>query len=487
MADQPRISKRIRLNAPTLSFTLSPNIFFIVADCLRVVDPALLFIMGWESYIYLVVPTHGDVWENYKIYVILGAVFLPLLFSNGPYRPTLLRKPMDTVSVVLIACAALFGSLLTFGFMVKLLSPVSRAWACAWVLSSTVTFLLLRLSTFAVLRTLQRRGVIVERVAIVGAGPLADRIATRIQYESTSRIELLGIFDDRASRLPADVTQPTGSLDQLVELGKAHSLDRLLITLPGHADRRLLQVLHKLKALSVDVMLCPDFLGGTLPHGAIEDVDGLPMLRLAHRPLRNTSVVLKHFGDFFLALLLLSLLSPVMLAIALAIKLESRGPILFKQIRHGFNNREIEVYKFRTMRHEARDPLAARQTARNDARVTRLGSILRRSSLDELPQLLNVLKGEMSLVGPRPHAVGMRTADQLSHEIVSEYAHRHRVKPGITGWAQINGYRGAMATKQDLQRRVEHDLYYIDNWSPVLDFKILILTLLRGFIDKNAF
>jgi exopolysaccharide biosynthesis polyprenyl glycosylphosphotransferase len=191
--------------------------------------------------------------------------------------------------------------------------------------------------------------------------------------------------------------------------------------------------------------------------------------------------------DKLLAGLALIALAPMLGLVALAIKLDSPGPVFFRQKRHGFNNTEFEVYKFRSMKVEQGDLTGARQTARNDSRITKLGAFLRASSIDELPQLLNVLNGDMSIVGPRPHPIGMRTANKLCDEIIEEYAHRHRVKPGITGWAQVNGLRGATETAAQLQRRVELDLYYIDNWSVLFDLKIMFLTVIAVLRRENAF
>jgi len=197
--------------------------------------------------------------------------------------------------------------------------------------------------------------------------------------------------------------------------------------------------------------------------------------------------VVKRLEDVVLGSILSLLLLPLLAVIALAIWLDSPGPIIFRQRRHGWNNRSFDVYKFRTMRWSASNSSSLIQTSRDDERVTRVGRLLRRLSLDELPQLFHVLRGDMSLVGPRPHAVDMRTEDRLGHEIIDEYPHRHRVKPGITGWAQVNGCRGATQTAEQIRRRVELDLYYADNWSVLLDLKILVKTLGSVISGKNAF
>jgi exopolysaccharide biosynthesis polyprenyl glycosylphosphotransferase len=215
---------------------------------------------------------------------------------------------------------------------------------------------------------------------------------------------------------------------------------------------------------------------------------GEPLVLLAQRPIRRWDAAWKSAEDRLLGGLIALLLLPLLMLIALAIKLDGPGPVLFKQRRHRLDNDEFEIYKFRTMKWQAAAlPEGLRQTSRRDARVTRVGRLLRASSLDELPQLLNVLQGDMSLVGPRPHATDMRTSDRLGSDIVAAYAHRHRVKPGITGWAQVHGSRGATDTADQLQRRVELDLYYIEHWSLWLDLKILVLTFGTVLKGTNAY
>ncbi len=204
-------------------------------------------------------------------------------------------------------------------------------------------------------------------------------------------------------------------------------------------------------------------------------------------PLKDWNVIWKKVEDIVVASLVLLLAAPLMLMIAALIKLESRGPVFFSQARFGFNNHPVNIYKFRTMYAHMADPTGSKQTTKNDVRVTRIGRILRQMNLDELPQFINVLQGRLSVVGPRPHALAMRTGDKLYHEAVAEYAVRHKVKPGITGWAQVNGLRGETDTMDKAISRIEHDLYYIDHWSLWLDLKIVFLTLLRGFNDPNAY
>jgi Undecaprenyl-phosphate glucose phosphotransferase len=257
--------------------------------------------------------------------------------------------------------------------------------------------------------------------------------------------------------------------------------------MPLSADRRIHQIVSQLRALDVDVSVLGDALGFTLPQSPVSYPAGVPAFDLMKRPIAGWFSVAKRAMDVVVSLAALAALAPVLAAIAVAIKLDDPGTALFRQKRLGFSGKTFHIYKFRTMRSEATDADAQVLVSRGDSRVTRVGGFLRRTSLDELPQLWNVLTGDMSLVGPRPHALKAKAADRLYDEVVAEYAVRHRVKPGITGWAQVNGWRGETDTVEKIEKRVEHDLYYIDNWSLAFDLRILAMTTVCGFYGRNAF
>lgn len=324
-----------------------------------------------------------------------------------------------------------------------------------------------------------------ETVAIIGAGPEADRMVRALNQRGARRAVFLGVFDDRGTRAGSGTLAISGPVSDLIELGKARSIDWVLLALPATADLRIASMVHQLKSLAVSVGVGD---AQSMPLASRYVAGQITVRLLAERPIRLWGAAAKGIEDYVVTALLTLALLPLMALIALAIRIESPGPVLFKQRRHAWNNAEFEVYKFRSMRWNAgaqTQPLM--QTARNDARITRLGRFLRRTSLDELPQLFNVLRGEMSLVGPRPHAVNMLTEDRLSEEIVKTYAHRHRVKPGLTGWAQVNGYRGAMDTARHLRRRTRLDLQYIENWSFWFDLKILAMTARIVVKGTNAY
>ncbi|MHA1536705.1 MAG: exopolysaccharide biosynthesis polyprenyl glycosylphosphotransferase, partial [Alphaproteobacteria bacterium] len=252
------------------------------------------------------------------------------------------------------------------------------------------------------------------------------------------------------------------------------------------AESRLVEIMGKLRTAPVDVRLCPEGVAYQFTDRAYTDTRGVGMLNIYDRPMSSWASVIKRIEDRVLAVLILLFIMPLMAMIAIAVKLDSRGPVLFKQRRYGFNNQLIGVYKFRTLFHDLTDQNDETQVTKNDKRVTRVGAFLRRSKLDELPQFFNVLAGSMSIVGPRPHATRSKAGGKLFEEVVSEYFSRHRVKPGITGWAQVNGFHGETTTQEEIERRVEFDLYYIEKWSLWLDLKIILMTPLAVLFSKNG-
>jgi Undecaprenyl-phosphate glucose phosphotransferase len=345
-----------------------------------------------------------------------------------------------------------------------------------------------RLFSARYLSRIHRRESRTKVIAIVGAGPLADRLSHTLRIERPGSVELLGIFDDAHSAHPIGA-ESNGTVTELLALGRRRKIDWILLAQPPQTDAALVRLLQRLRTLPAPIGLCPQHVGLDVPFRTVDYVGGrLPVTLLADRPIRRWDAVLKAAEDFIGGSIITLMLLPLMAGIALALKLSGAGPILFRQRRHALNNREFDIYKFRTM-HWApeRDSAELRQTARQDARVTRIGRFLRSSSLDELPQLFNVLKGEMSLVGPRPHAINMRTEAKLGAEITDIYAHRHRVKPGMTGWSQVNGSRGPTETTEQLRKRVELDVYYIENWSLLLDIRILLLTAREVVKRTNAY
>lgn len=339
-----------------------------------------------------------------------------------------------------------------------------------------------------ILHALRRKGFNTRSVVIAGAGPLGQRLASNIASAPWMGLDLLGFFDDKQRdpvrlanskiRLPV-----SGSLENLVEQARTGQIDRVYITLPMRSEARIKWLVDQLSNTTTSVYIVPDVFVFELLHARSQNINGVPTISIFDSPMTGANSVIKRLEDIALSAFILCLIALPMVIIAAAVKFTSPGPILFRQKRYGIDGRPIEVWKFRSMQVMENDSIVV-QATRNDNRVTPIGAFIRRTSLDELPQFFNVLLGDMSIVGPRPHAVAHN--EQYRGQI-SSYMLRHKVKPGITGWAQVNGWRGETDTLDKMQKRVEHDLAYIHNWSLWWDLKIVFLTVFKGFIHKNAY
>jgi putative colanic acid biosynthesis UDP-glucose lipid carrier transferase len=344
-----------------------------------------------------------------------------------------------------------------------------------------------RLLIRSVLHGLRRRGFNTRRVAIVGTGQVGERLAQSISSAPWMGLELLGFYDAQPQQMDLRANgrrvPVLGDLDQLIEDARASRIDKVYITLALGGQPHLHDLIKGLSDTTASVYLIPDVFMFELLHARSESINGLASISIFDSPMEGAWSLVKRVEDILLSSLILLLIALPLLLIAIAIKLTSAGPVLFRQRRYGLDGRPIMVWKFRSMSVQENGDVV-QQATRNDARVTPLGAFLRRTSLDELPQFFNVLRGDMSIVGPRPHAVAH---NEQYRKQVSGYMLRHKVKPGITGWAQINGWRGETDTLDKMQKRVQYDLEYIEHWSVWLDLKIILLTLFKGFLNKNAF
>jgi polysaccharide biosynthesis protein PslA len=353
-----------------------------------------------------------------------------------------------------------------------------------WCATTFVAIYLLHVWWWAVVRRWRAQGRLVSNVVIVGATPAAGRL---VEAALKSRdVHILGVFEDRAARAPDQVrgVPVLGDVNALLKSRLLPCVDRIVIAVPPTAQARVRNLIDRLQVLSNPVTLLLDYEGAAGP--TIQRLTDAPLAFVSGRPGDDARADAKRLQDLAIGGLALVLALPVMAAVALAVKLDSPGPVFFRQRRHGFNGEEIVVWKFRSMRHELRDEKAATQAHKGDPRITRVGRFIRSTSLDELPQIFNVLRGEMSLVGPRPHAPEMKTGDVESHRLVAEYAHRHRVKPGVTGWAAIKGSRGPVNTPEEVRRRIALDVEYIERQSFWLDLYIMAMTVPCLLGDRSA-
>ncbi len=360
-------------------------------------------------------------------------------------------------------------------------------WYSTWIALGFMLLLDVRLMARAVLRRMTAAGAFETRVAVYGSGNIARRVHQHLSNDALG-IRFSGLFDDRheAGRVDSDGPMLTGRLDDLIAAARAGKIDQIVIALPQAADHRTAQIARKLEALPVSLHVVTHISSDLVDQGpahAVSNLGPVGLLDVKPKPLADWSRLIKSAEDRILGALILLVALPLLALIAVVVKLDSNGPVLFRQRRTGFNQQVIEVLKFRTMS-VMEDGADLKQATHNDPRITRVGRVLRRFSLDELPQLLNVIKGEMSLVGPRPHAVAH---DERYGEMFARYANRWQVKPGITGLAQVTGFRGETETPEKMEKRLEQDLIYVNNWSLWLDLKILALTLVRCLAAKNAY
>jgi Undecaprenyl-phosphate glucose phosphotransferase len=334
-------------------------------------------------------------------------------------------------------------------------------------------------------------GQLMRRTVVVGGGAAGEQLIAAINADPATDVRICGVFDDRTDeRSPATIggVLHLGTVDHLVEFARLSRVDLAIFTLPISAETRIIEMLKKLSVLPIDVRLSAHTNRLHFRPRSYSYVGNVPVIDIVDKPIADWDVVVKTLFDRVVGGALLIAAAPIMAAVAVAIARDSPGPILFRQKRYGFNNELIEVFKFRSMYSEQSDPTAQKLVTVGDPRVTRVGRFIRKTSIDELPQLLNVaVKGNLSLVGPRPHAVHAKAANRLYDQAVDGYFARHRVKPGITGWAQVSGWRGETDTLEKIEQRVKCDLYYIENWSVLLDIKILLKTPLSLLKTTNAY
>ena len=469
---------------------LSPDWFSDAAPFLDVV-----MILGFGAAAYAA----SDTWIASRLWIYLGLSLgfsLAIVWSlrlSGAYDFEIISSPIRHLwRIALPALGA--ASAVTIGAYVFLQALYwNEFWFAAMVAGGAAAVVAGRILLFIVILTGARRGWIRRRIAVLGAGEHGMRLVGELARDPLRINHVVGVYDDRCpapGRLPPDARRD-GAAQDLVGKARALQVDDIIVALPWRADERLKRIVSELSACPARVHVGADLAAFSFATRLRTDLSaGFPMLTVSSNPLSGWRRLAKSIEDRSLAILLVFLFSPVMAAIAIAIALDSRGPIIFKQKRYGFNNQLFDVFKFRSMTHDpamSRDgavKTTTQQATQHDARITRVGRFIRRTSLDELPQLFNVLNGTMSLVGPRPHAVDH---NEDYGRRIDGYFIRHKVKPGITGLAQINGLRGETDTLDKMEYRIRYDRYYVEHWSVLLDLEILALTAFTGFVGKNAY
>jgi Undecaprenyl-phosphate glucose phosphotransferase len=462
----------------------------LVVAAQMVGDGIILTIFSYIALCLSLYPYYDNQYVSYLLYVI-STVLATIIMIFGCARSQVydvfdeidcVKMLRSTVKCLVIVILILTACL----FVLKVSDNLSRLWLATWSISSGVALCGVRLATASAAQRLRQAGRLTKNVAIVGASELGGLLAARFAQEDRGT-RLVGVFDERRTRIANSRTDaPICRLPVLYELLCKGAVDEVVIAIPPYASNRILELSRRFHPFAVSLrVLAPE----GYEHFQVLDsrrYGEVGTFRVMSKPLDEVAALVKRVEDVVIAVFCLVLTLPLMLGIAVAIKLDSRGPVLFKQKRLGANNLPFNVLKFRSMYAEQTDPLGRQLTRAGDPRITRVGRFLRMTSLDELPQLVNVLRGEMSLVGPRPHPLAASAAGIAYARAISDYPIRHRVKPGITGWAQVNGWRGETTTIEQIRRRVEHDLYYIENWSLTFDLVILGRTVFAVLSRANA-
>lgn len=451
---------------------------------LRAADPLVIILAGviaHYSRIGTLLPS-----ESYGTVIVLGALLAAnFLALAGSYRVAAETLTPFAILRGLLIWFAVIGVLLAGLFLAKVSVTYSRLFVINWVVLTSAFLILNRVVLLSVVGVLKKRGGLKNRVAVLGSPDRAKKIIERLYRSNSDGTYVVGGFVHDDSRMAYIQGKPMfGTLQSLLKMVEQGRIDEVLMCF-DHDDAALFRAsLRKLSTAPININCTTGSDVDDLPILGTAEIGGQFVLRLSDRPLTGWQGVLKAIEDKVFATILLLLAAPLMLVIAIAVKLSSPGPILFRQMRYGFNNKSFEVFKFRTMRMHAETDGFLPQATPGDPRITAVGAFLRRTSLDELPQLFNVLQGSMSLVGPRPHAV---SHNDYYGGIINGYLGRHRVKPGITGWAQIHGLRGETRTLEEMKQRVQFDLHYIDRWSVLLDLRIILLTPFSVFSQQNAY
>ena len=470
------------------STSISP---IVMRGLVRALDSAVIVAVGFLIAVAYIDEAAVASHPRYLISIGGTAAFTLATFELlGLYSLRAFSSVVANTPRIVLGWTSAFAALVVCQFLLKLGADISRVWLLSWYMAGAASLLAGRVCVSWIVRRWARSGRLFQRAVIYGAGPVSEELLAQLEHDRDHTVRIAGVFDDRAhSRSPVTIGgyPRLGGLKELIAKSRTTRLDLVIVALPMAAESRLAEVVHALSVIPADIKLPARATSLRFTPRSYSHLGSLAMIDLHDKPIADWGTVSKWLFDKIVGGIALMVLAPVMLLTALAVKLDSRGPVLFRQKRYGFNNELVEVFKFRSMYTDRCDAYASRLVTKGDARVTRVGRFIRKTSLDELPQLFNVLLGDLSLVGPRPHALQAKAGAQLYDEAVDGYFARHKVKPGITGWAQINGWRGETDTREKIQKRVEHDLFYIENWSVFFDLYILFATPFSLLSHENAY
>ncbi|MCX2723268.1 undecaprenyl-phosphate glucose phosphotransferase [Roseibium salinum] len=427
-----------------------------------------------------------------NLFATAASILFSLAFFQAAdvYQVPVMRQGLSQLGRVAAGWTLVFAMFALLRSTTGIGASIPETWIGSWYALSLPALCLSRLIVYQLVRHWMNTGRLERRAIIVGGGTAAQELIHELEAQPDNDIRICGIFDDRSNERSPPVVAgypKLGNISALVHFARLARIDMLIVCIPLRAERRVLELLKKLWVLPVDIRLSAHTDKVRFRNRGASFIGTVPFVDVAEKPIADWDMVAKRIFDVVFASLALVVLLPVMILTAIAVKLDSKGPVLFRQKRYGFNNEIIEVLKFRSMYAQMADPDARNVVTKGDPRVTRVGRFIRKTSIDELPQLFNVLAGRLSLVGPRPHAVNAHTDNRTWDDVVDGYFARHKVKPGVTGWAQINGWRGEVDTPEKIQNRVECDVYYIENWSILFDLKILFMTPFSLLNTENAY
>jgi Undecaprenyl-phosphate glucose phosphotransferase len=489
---KPQVERRRRLTPEAIAVAdqkvRTAYSSVVITGVARLADFLLLSIVGLVLYIAYVARNSGFSWEYFFAIEAMAFAAVVCFQAADIYQVQIFRGHLKQMTRMVSSWAFVFLLFIGVSFFAKAGGAVSRVWLSSFFVVGLVALIAERAVLRALIKRWAQQGRLDRRTIIVGADVNGENLIKELNAQDDSDIQVLGVFDDRNDkRSMATIAgaPKLGKIDDIIEFARRTRIDLVLFALPISAETRILEMLKKLWVLPVDIRLSAHTNKLRFRPRSYSYIGKVPTLDVFEAPITDWDLVMKWLFDHIVGGLVLLAALPFMALVAIAIKLDSPGPVLFRQKRFGFNNERIDVFKFRSLYHDQADPLAKTVVTKGDKRVTRVGRFIRKSSIDELPQLFNVvLKGNLSLVGPRPHAVQQKLQSQLLDEAVDGYFARHRVKPGITGWAQVNGWRGEVDSEEKIQKRVEFDLYYIENWSVLFDVYIMLKTPV-SMLTKN--
>ena len=457
---------------------------------LRLYEPLLMTVLRvWDALLGVVlllllgVYFHRYIPHIWEVAALLFLLTMISFHAVGIYQSWRFSSPRYEISQIFFGCFILFSILVLAGYFLEVSHEFSRNLVISWMVIWPTAMALERILIRTFLRYYRKRGYNVRRAVIAGAGNIGQRLVQIISENPWSGTQLVGFFDDKVKK-PVGGYPILGDLKALPEYAKEQKIDIVYLALTVQVEPKIQFLLSELADSTVSVYFIPDiFLLDLVLGGNVTYFENIPVITLRASPIQGIDTLFKRIEDLVIASIVLFLTSPLFLIIIIALKFTSHNPGIFKQWRYGLNGQPIQIYKFRTL-DVSEDGYDFKQVRKDDPRVTRFGAFLRQTSLDELPQLINVIQGRMSLVGPRPHPVAM---NEQYRKLVPGYMLRHKVKPGLTGLAQVNGFRGETDTIHKIEKRIEYDLEYLRQWSIFLDLKILVQTLLNFAWRTNAY